>query len=211
MALNRKQFRQHIIDTYGLPPEYPEWVNSRWINVHIDRGQREVSELTECIQGTCNFSAAANTRTYALTTDFVRVRSITADSNRTLEANTKDRIEAVNGVNWRGATGALAQWYVEDQRNVGFYPMAATAGSSLYVYGPRYAADLSADTSTSEIATALQDLVVDYVCREMAMLDPTEAGDKRHARFEQRYGRGLEKYRRVRPMVVGMKLEAPRG
>jgi len=216
MAMNRKQYRQLIVDTYGLPDEYPAWVNDRWLNVQIDRAHREVSELTECIQGSCGVSAAASGRTFALTTDFIRVRSVEADTNsaslraRVIEPSTRDKIEAVNGKSWRSETGAPSRWYIEDQRNLGLFPMPATAGSSIYVYGPRYAAALSAETTTSELATALESPVVAFVCRELATLDESPAGEKRHIRFDQEYERGITKYRRVRPMIVGAQLVAPR-
>ena len=216
MAMNRKQYRQLIVDTYGLPDEYPSWVNDRWLNVQIDRAHREVSELTECIQGSCGASAVASGRTFTLTTDFIRVRSVEADTNsaslraRVLEPSTTDKLEAVNGNNWRSETGAPVNWYVEDQRHLGLFPCSATAGSSIYVYGPRYAAALSADTTTSEIATSLEGPVVAFVCRELATLDESPAGEKRLIRFGQEYERGISKYRRVRPMVVGAQLTAPR-
>ena len=201
MALTRRQFRERVLDSYGLPEELPSWITSRWINTRINRRQREVSELTEIIQGTYTFTAAASTRTYSVGTDFIRIMNVEADSNRRLDPTTQDIIEAEHGDDWRGETGSLSDWYIEDYRHIGLYPIPATAGSALTLYGPRYANNLANDTGASEIPTALEYAVVNGVCADIAAIDP--AGKQKLGFFRGEYNADLGKFRQVRPFVVG--------
>jgi len=209
MALTRKQLRARIIDQYSLPPELPDWLDVGWFNTQIGRGQREVAEATECIQGSAQTGGTAGARVYTIPADFIRIKSVwygTTSARRELERVTRDELAYKEGTEWRNASGALSRWYVEDYRHIGLDPIPPTgSGATAWIFGPRYPAALSADGSSTEIPTALEDAVVDYVCRELASLDPSEQATTREGRFAARYERNILKSAMVRPHVQDLK------
>ena len=209
MPRTRLDLRKLVADRYGLPSELPEWLDSNWINSRINEGQREVSELTECVAGTCPISGTSNSRLYSLTKEFVRVTKVSWANNSALTKKSVDQLEALQGANWRIDTGAPQYWYEEGARYIGVCPkVRAGSAATLIAYGPRYASEMSNDTATTEITTALHRAVVNYTCREIAAIDPRDSDGSGEARWDARYQNEVGKYKTIRPYAVTF--EAPR-
>jgi len=164
------------------------------------------------LQGTCSMTATEDTRTFSLQQDFLRVDRVEIGSNRELEVISRDYVAAVYGTDWRVATGQPMRAYVEDVRNIGLHPLptsgnGTTTGSAIMCYGPIYARPMTADSGaggTTRVPTALQDAVVDYVCREVASRDASdnEAMAKKVGYFQQQLEAEIGRYKHVRPDIL---------
>lgn len=207
MGLTRRTYRQRVLDEYGAEP--PPWLSENWVNTQIDRASREVAEATGFKQGTAGFTAAKNTRLYTLAPDFIRVDAVEANASRGLDPTTKEEVQYLYGDSWRAGTGALSKWYMEDKRRIGLYPIPATAGSALLIFGPQYPAVLSSDTQTSEVPTGLEDAVISRICHRMARRDNRPEMRQLAEQFLAEFDGAVNRFRSVEPMAAGTKFVGP--
>jgi len=183
----------------------------------IAEAERDIADHTECLQGTCSMTALADTRTYALQQDFIRVDRVEVGSNREIEKVSRDYVANIYGSDWRTETGSPQRWYMEDIRQVGLHPAPTgglvTSGSAILCYGPIYPRAMSADSGaggTTRIPTALQNAIVYYVSREAAARDAEPGGpmEGKVGAFDARYQAEIARYKHVRPTVLT--IAAPR-
>lgn len=195
--------RQRIIGRYRLPPDLPEWLDSLWIDQEIENAEREIAELTECIEGSAAISGTSTARTYAKTTDFIRVMRASWASNSALDKRNIDQLMSEGGDAWRNATGQPARWYEEGARLIGFYPKVRAGSAGTFIaYGPRYPTPMATNSASSELPTALHRARDAYVCRELADMDPSQKGDREYNKWERRYRNEVARYKHVRPYVL---------
>lgn len=204
----RLDLRKRIVSRYRLPPSLPQWIDSEWINGAIGDGEREIAEETKCIEGTNAISGTSNSRLYPLTEDFIYVSRASWANASGLKKRNLDQMYDGHGDDFRNATGAPTDWYMEGARYIGFYPVLRGGSAGTFIArGPCYPRALTLDTTTSSTPSALHRAIEFYVCREIAGMDPQDNGSL-EGRWGARYQNELGRYKHVRPQLI--EIRAPR-
>jgi len=211
MARTRRQLRADIMDNYRFFGDFPPGLTEDWLNTHLNEAVRQVSKDTEAIDGTGSITVTAGTRTYSLATEFIKIARVEwGTSHANLERISPSELQYVNGDRWRISTGGVQNYYMEGDRRLGIYNIPITgSGATAYVYGPKYARSLTADTTTSELPTSLDKAVVEYVCAELSGLDE-QAPPDREGRFQGRYSKQIMAYLNDRPIGQELRFVGPR-
>ena len=173
MAMTFSELRAQVV----LEAEDPVGQLVKWesLLVWANMGQREIARRSLCLAAKATDTTVVGQEHYNLPSDFISLEEVYYDTFRLIEARDL-------GHNIRNTSTASSVRYSIFANRLRLYPWPNEAKTLTYFYY-RFAADLTADTSETELPTDFWQPLIEYmVWRSYSILGGAKSQESRAAR-----------------------------